>query len=509
MIKSTNKEEENFIKKLLFLVDKMTLNEKENIKTIKKNLNFIKKFLKKYALLNSLVDLNYNNDKILLFIETLDTIYKDKNIYYNDFFKTDDYGNNFLLLACNSWDIKEILKLLDIVFKNRSYQFTDKILNHKNNFDISFLYKYIDVASNKDDVDFNHLLTLFDSYIFNCDITATNGKTIFDLINENNKKMINMVGWKRLKTMIYWYTVNNSFYQLNGDKKHDTEIVEKLFGNVNYTDSVGSPLHYFVNGGRFDYNSLNLDVFEQMDKKIILDITKKLLDIGINPNVKDELRNETFIHPAIEAFSSDSDFIIDLIKLAQNYNYDVNTTPSLVKTSLEKTVKKRGSYEFTYNIYRHLCTRGLITITADFDIEKINQHVPALMFDTYLYKITNLYKVNYAIESLINNLNNFNLTVEDIFKPKYIWMLDNDRYIDYFIQSTIEFYDNDTNNNTNLISNWALEIKKQRDANISVLDKPVTFYESLEVLKKLIFEYKNATTNGLKKKKIYKKRVDN
>ncbi len=94
---------------------------------------------------------------------------------------------------------------------------------------------------------------------------------------------------------------------LDNDKLKE-KIIE-YYGDINYKDDVGTLLHrcYFGN------SSL----------KEISMMTKKLLEIGVNPNILSR-DGYSFVTLAIEGSKGDNDFIYTVINEALKYGFDVN-----------------------------------------------------------------------------------------------------------------------------------------------------------------------------------------
>lgn len=496
-----NRDEE----KLLSLVQKMNIDSKHNLRVLKANSMFIKKFIKNNSLLNTLVTFELHGTDIYRFLNSFMELYDNTALYNQVVLKTDDEGNNFLLLAVKNCLLNDIIfNILDIMLKGKDNDFVSKVINHKNNLNETFVYKYIEDSYKSGMLYFP--VELFNKYNFDFTVETANGKSILSFIKGLDKEIKNSRVYSSMIVHIYKKIIPSIIEKLNGNKEHDIEIIENIFGDVNYTDKNGSLLHYCIQTGIGDYiHSFPSTFTECTDKEYILTNIRYLLEIGVDPNFRTKDSNESFIDLAIKRYNKDYKFVISLIELAKQYNYKLDV--SLIRSALKNTVKISSSYRYTYEIYKYLSINGLKTLDTNLSKDEFKENMPFIVFDHSYVDIDNLYDLNCVIENLINTLCKDNLLVEEKFKEKFINIMPS---IGDFISNMRLLYNDDKIVKILFIDAWVKKIKYNRSLNIINTNKYITAIECLEALENLIIENEEnllKTLNVGKKKLLVK--VDN
>jgi len=111
--------------------------------------------------------------------------------------------------------------------------------------------------------------------------------------------------------------------------------IKKHFKNIFQENEYGSLLHAAV------HNKYSIDK--------VLKFIEVLLENKVNPNLKGKLTGYSFIHLALygytdnnEDFSYSTDFIVELINLSKQYNFDVNIkdhdSDSIIHTALASEI---------------------------------------------------------------------------------------------------------------------------------------------------------------------------
>jgi hypothetical protein len=116
------------------------------------------------------------------------------------------------------------------------------------------------------------------------------------------------------------------------NEKSEEELSKINFINLNYNDNYGNLLHATIN-------------YKNDEEKILI-LIKRLLELGVDPNFKAPSTGFSFIHLALygytdnfgDDYSYSTDFIINLIKLAKEYNLDVNITDKDKETIPEAAI---------------------------------------------------------------------------------------------------------------------------------------------------------------------------
>ena len=138
-------------------------------------------------------------------------------------------------------------------------------------------------------------------YLFEVDFLALD--KINNLITDEKTKEYATKSFNNLKKKKYLY--NMIFLADELDNREDNEFKEyiiEIFGDVNYNDEKGSLLHY------------SIDTISQNDERLF-SICSKLLEIGVNPNLVDEV-NYTFLYRYLKASNINRETFFELLKIS-------------------------------------------------------------------------------------------------------------------------------------------------------------------------------------------------
>ncbi len=384
-------------KKILKIVDKMTSNDKKNLKILMSE----RKFLTNYAINNHLLDIvcsyKYDDRKLKWFVESFVKIYNEDTYLNSEESRLYKEGED---------------TFLHIALKNQVYM----------DYIVDFLYYIHDYIF----FDFESIEALFKH-------KGKNNKTIFHLLAdsdgpffEETRPLLNFIAEESIDIIIDLYdeiydAYNNgsgcSVVQIIRDiifdnkdefaeylcanKDKAKEIIEKVFYDIDYNDKASNLLWLC----RYDYQYVN---FEELEI---------LLELGVDPNFVNE-ENDDFIMSFINDSFHDVEDIISLLKIALKYGYKINKEKNILDAWISRDVDINSKYV----IYKFMSGNGFNTFTANinkdalFDIdESLDFYLPYSIYSTQK-QLIKLYDCNYITDGLNYMLKNNNLQLTDSFK---------------------------------------------------------------------------------------------
>lgn len=220
------------------------------------------------------------------------------------------------------------LRFLNLLFRARRAQAHELFIMNKEECSElinKFIYKNIPTGNVSHDIklykELRDLLnTMYDIYYdfyieSYCNLSTIElFSNISDSLLENNlnkqERDFILTSFEELQLKLYdrnfGYFIKDN---INLDNNKLKEKIINYYGDINYKDEVGTLLH------RCYFGNANLKEIGMM--------TKKLLEIGVNPNVLSR-DGYSFVTLAIEGSKGDNDFIYNIINEALKYGFDVN-----------------------------------------------------------------------------------------------------------------------------------------------------------------------------------------
>lgn len=147
-------------------------------------------------------------------------------------------------------------------------------------------------------------------------------------------------------------TINKTILTMSDDLYKNRNQLKKVFGNLQILDDTKQTLLHILVDNKYDEDKCLLAV-------------KSLLDIGINPNTRDEF-DYIFIQTALYAGYSE-EFIIKIINLACEYGLNVNHIDSDLDTIMHTAIYSDDYLGEVINIYKLLLEKGFDSSKKDHD----------------------------------------------------------------------------------------------------------------------------------------------
>lgn len=147
-------------------------------------------------------------------------------------------------------------------------------------------------------------------------------------------------------------TINKTILTMSQDLHKNRKQLKNTFGNLQFLDNTRQTLLHILVDNKYEEDKCLLAV-------------KSLLDLGINPNTKDEF-DYIFIQTALYAGYSEK-FIIDIINLACEYGLDVNHVDSDLDTIMHTAIYSDDYLGEVINIYKLLLEKGFDSSKKDQD----------------------------------------------------------------------------------------------------------------------------------------------
>ncbi len=453
-------------KKLLSIIDNMSDSYSENKKYIKKKLKFITELAQEGELLISILSLPCDHGKLLGFIRSSNEYINDE-VFLLNIKKLDKDGNNYLqLIAKNNiyegclssvnTHLFSILEKTDDNNQEKIKKFLNNLLTHKNNEQKDFLDIIIEMY-HKEACENLNLYNIIRSVLVK--LSDYNVSYMVD-----NYDRIISVDMNLKDDIISLFRADNlhSFCSLlTDDKDYNRQLIEKVFGKLDFPSENASLLYYRV------YDNFDICSIE------------KLLEIGIDPNKRSSNHlGNNFINYAITC-ESDLDKIEEAIELGIKYGFDVNCEPSLLK----KYVQTMKFCKNTIYFYEFLIKKGFNTYLSDIDENFIHKYNSEWNTGKEFLK---MYKINFIIDGIKYKLSLKNIEVEDNFREKFKYGFDEFDRIKTRIQHFFGI-----ENNKNFILRLTDIIIENKNKCVNANDSKVSVEEVFEALKTFIIQYNN------------------
>lgn len=260
---------------------------------------------------------------------------------------------------------------------------------------------------------------------------------------------------------------------LKDDKEDNILLIKNTFGDVNTIDHDGNSL-------------LMLCLKCELDDYELFQIISKLLEIGVNPNLRnyqkyisyDNWQNYNFLELIIKDNCLDEFgeiYIEEILKKSIECGYDINSKPSLIKFALTNRCK------YSDKIYRGMCENEYNFLSNDCDKKTFSwgENVPnneeikkSIKYRTLIYKLgEKLEETSYKSDD--NFLNSLTEIEKDICS---------------YLESLIFFLDVSEETFSDL---WREQIILNRVNNVNLLTGEIKAIEALNALKSMINNYIN------------------
>lgn len=492
-------------KKLIKLVNQMTDNVEENYKTISKNYKIVKQILNNKKMLFDLMKIDCDEQKVSMFFECILTFPQDINIKVNPFtylYEKDKNGNTFLhIIPENNHSLRFIFNILNsIKLRNFNISVLNHLLYEVNNDRDMFMHIVLkDIIKNKKDIndDFINLLDflLKNNFDYRYSYNHIN-KTVHEYIgiilnsiNVSSDKIHN------IKYIIY----ENYFFEflddLSENKEKDIELINDIYGDINYCDEKGSLLNRSTRIIGPVKNIIN-NVTAYKTRDDIINKCKLLLEYGIDPNLRDKNGN-TFLHNIIELMTKEDEQIFDLINCAIDRGFDVNQRPTVLKSMLDFCPDNKRILKY----YEYFIDKGYNTAIGDFNYDEIVKAKETAAFpqssnkESY-FKIMELAKFREIVDYIIYKLDQEGFKVEDGFVEKFCWI-----YKDFVVfKAEIQSFSEITNDK-NILMRLTKLISDNRKNSVIVKSEKITVEEVLEGLKLLFLDLQTDFFNKIDRSK--------
>ena len=521
------------INKLEKLIKKMTDDMEKNIILVSKKMNLINSMNDDTkCVLDEIMYQHRDEIKVMNFIKAYFynlTIEQDVNfnrILGIENVKNQVCGNGtFLHRAISSnysiFFIKYLLEVIDgyTNTENTNHsKYVYELINIRDRYREHFLHYYFSQRKDEISKDYDDLCYLISEYNMEVGFKPYNIFEMLDRYDNSDKKILSDKQLIDLKQLIFKNSLDVLPFE---DKILKKEHIEELFGHVNCCFASGSLLHWcFIHQkGKYPFNEIDAT-------KHIFDRVKNLLEIGVDPNIKNA-SGESFIEYAIRISKDASKLwsfeknetwkygyncypLKEMLQISIKYGLDIKKHPKLFETFLESLNNIGDAFE----IYKILCENGYQSYGFDnIDENYIRSHAPALNFDYDYVNFLRLFTFNTNCERLIYYLGINGLIVEEEFIKKYrdICCHYGDRGILYIGEPLIiDFNDllKDIQKFINMdfvdyfMIYWVEAIIDQRKDSINLCDGPITVLETITALNYMVTNYQNENIVNEDKNKI-------
>lgn len=481
-------------KKLIKIISKLSDNEKKNLK-------MLDKFFEKYNImpdkrfLMRIFCYNLDEKSICIFLDYLrDNLTFDSK---DSLFFTDIHYNNCLHFAViNGYSPNLILIFIKSIYYGDCFKthydmysisaFLDRLVNQQNQDGDTFLHLLLKRYINGETA----LLTELDDL---SELTHQISKFYKNLNNNKNESIESLIDelcehypMEDLKRNLPGKIAPVSkeediINQLNGDKEHDKKIIEEAFVSINYEDSSGNTLLHHT------YEMIkDVEILTKADTKIAYEKIRSLLNLGIDPNVTNT-DGDNFIYKYL--FRADKEFIIDLIKLAIKYGYDLNES-NIVEDLLVNYKDIYIHIDDVLKIYKFVAFNGFDTIICDPGVEWAQRNFDIEDFED----VMKFDRFNYFCDYLIYISKAKNLAYEDKFKIKLYNIMQDILDLCDKMNSLLIISDDEA-----IAYKIVDEIIKNREEQIVVTNKEVTITEVLEAIKRVFITCQNTIMSDIDK----------
>ncbi len=478
-------------KRLAKIIQSMTDNIDKNVAVIEKHMDFLLNWAKESNLVESVFLLNKEKVKIRLFlIKFLEIISQEE--YDEIIIKRDINGNNIFHLVAEKGEYAKLLNdLIHIERKRRSWLFYNKVpynfYNNRNKngmkfFDL-FLNKKIEMYEDGDGY----------GYI---DLIRTIGNDDIGLIIDNHDLILKKVdefnvlpGYEDIKDMsavlsdLYYDEVIQITELFSDYKEENIELIKKVFGDVNYTKNGYGLLWQCI----LAYDQINEEAF------------CKLLEVGVNPNLKNK-DGHTFIEYAMTTkWISNHDrypnitlpTIIFLLEKSIEYGFDVNQKPNIMSCLIDNY----GFSKTTLDVYQFLCNHGFKS--QEFD-RMFWIYVDNFSGDKEIKnEIIDFHKKQVITEQIMCEINNNRFAVSEEFKNKLVNVFNDIWDSVYELQNMVDSENNGKFANI-LVSN-ILESKKN---SVNCSNNMIDILDILDGMRQIIINKQNDILDDINKCKI-------
>lgn len=415
-------------KKIDFIIDRMTDNEKLNMALIK--------LLPKNTSLKDFVIKVHDEVKTFkamqLYLSSVPRPFRITQIMnYNG-------DGNFLHMAIKTGYsmsfVEDWLCYLDDFFQD-NHSLLTHFINEIDNCGRTvahtiFYERYVGVVFNKTD-EMKELISLLNMLLkmgFNPQLQDDNFHDFLSLTNmvAQNEFIVDFYIKNQLQEIaveiqriLFTSDYNYFFKYIINDNQLNKELNNGL--NKDYKDLI---YRVFGKDGFKSTNGISLlsQAARCLEGNILITMLELLLESGVEPNYKTDF---SFVNLAIEKEYKSDYNIKRIIMLAIKYGFDINQKPSIIRYLFD--IGKNNISDI-YSIYVLLCDNGYITYNADFDKDDILTYDKSIYFCNYCYdedKFIKLYRQQFFLNFLSIKLKEKGLVLGKCFIEKY-----NDNYIE-------------------------------------------------------------------------------
>lgn len=279
------------------------------------------------------------------------------------------------------------------------------------------------------------------------------------------------------------YRINFAKYFVEKYIDLDNKLLKKeilnCFGDINYCDCDGTLLHWCSK--------------TNVDEITMFKMTKKLLEVGVDPNVL-RSNGDTFLYNLISSFQYRTDLLYEIIAEATKYGFNVNNEKDLLDILFR--------YIDISNELLNLLFDSGLEVTID-DVNGIKERTFKTVNIEQLELLTNYINNKEIVDSLINHLQNRTYTIEKDFLKNIYTNCSEFNTILNRIQCMVS-----TNTSTCFSDLWANTIIENRNNCVNNIGEEITISEALEALKTLantsVKEINNDIDNQKNKIIVYK-----
>ena len=385
--------------------------------------------------------------------------------------RNDNNGNNIFHLVAASGNVKLLNKLLELE-RNRikawydtypPYNFFYGLNNNGDDVFSAFLKSKIS-KDNEDELE-EYFKLIKDIAKDDISLIVKN----YDLILKKAKKY-NLYLEPELKNQylkniladICYASILSIVKLFSDNREKNIALIEKIFGDVNYTRDTQSFLWKCIP----DYGNVYLEPLD------------KLLEIGVDPNIRDRnandfirrAMNKKFISAHMWIPSKNSKDIVRLLEKIVEYGYNINQKPNL----MENVFDNYGFYFSSFQIYEKLCEFGFDVLEFDNKFWEYANKANKGNEDT----VTLIYfhQKQVMVEKIIYEIKKNGFDIEEGFKEKFMnlfskrhmiyyneknyrvnflisWLdKDNDKFIQLLVKTIVEIINNSVNYHNNIIT---------------------------------------------------------
>ncbi len=400
---------------------------------------------------------------------------KNKKLKAGRFFSVSEEVINSVINA--DCDVIKKLDFLTILFTVKAEE-TYSFIFHNTHLSVSLVSRLIHYNIELSD-DVTYDINLYDKLIRFCDCLCTHrynflyeyfeNRSTFQIIKEiTNEVLLNVDNqddknevvekFNSFRKRLYRIDFTKYFVKKNIDL--DNEVLKKeildCFGDINYCDSDGTLLHRCSESYADEITNFKM--------------TKKLLEVGVDPNV---LRRNgvTFLYELISYFEYRTDLLYEIIAEATKYGFDVNNEKELLNILFRYI-------DISNDLLNLLFDNGL-EVTID-DVNGIKERVFKTVNIEQLELLTNYINNKEVVNSLINYLQNRTYTIEKDFLKNIYTNCSEFNTILNKIQCMMSINTSDCFSDL-----WANTIIENRNNCVNNIVDEITISEALEALKTL------------------------